>query len=118
MKIASLNTVHDFLTKSYGLTREETEKVLETYGCVVTETLTNLHKAVIAYDNEDTSRYAHSLKGALLNLGLDFHASEASFLEKDTQNGVKENHIQLVEQLIATLHNIIDASLGQELGKP
>jgi len=101
-----LQDVRSYIMDSYGLSDVETMKVLNTYGQVLGETLSQLKESVNNKNNAVAGRHAHSLKGALLNLGLAELAHEASRLEKEFHKGVEEEHFQRVDNFFVILQDI------------
>ena len=91
--------IRDFLTKKYNMTPESIDSMLNG----LTESLINefnqAEKTLSQEDLKTFSRHAHSLKGALRNMGLEEWALRAHRIEKLQTKGNEDQLQSLAEQL-------------------
>lgn len=71
----------------YQLPVERVAVMLPTFFVVLRNHLTDLEKALEAGDSEGIGRVGHTLKGALLNLGLVDIADIAAAIEREGKTG-------------------------------
>ena len=90
------------LCREYNLSADQAQAMVQ-IGCQgIKKNLDNIAE-IIASDPAEIDRQAlgeaaHSLKGVLLNLGLDIQAESAKKLERAVENGIEPG---LVEGLLA-----------------
>ena len=96
-----LDRVMRHLRDFYGINREECVDIMKSYGQTTATTLDNLRKAIEQNIPADIGQCAHSLKGGLLNLGMNELADTAYDLEKNSD--VKSQQDQ--QELLAELEN-------------
>ncbi len=103
----------EYLMLTYELSNADTWKVLDTYGEVLRDTLSQLQSSVRNGEIKDAERHAHSLKGALLNLGLENLAQEASSMEQDFRIRIEKRHLLLVDSMTDILQDVANRSSDQ-----
>jgi len=109
MSLASVTSedIGQHLKNAYGLTDDKIQLMLDAAKGSLRE---NLAEAARCIQNENWSvlvRVAHSIKGALLNLGQEKSAGNASMIEKLAQaENEKEKCSQLLAELQESLLNI------------
>ncbi|MCK5070652.1 MAG: Hpt domain-containing protein [Desulfocapsa sp.] len=104
----SFESVCDHLVKRYEMERGQVEEIMKTYAGVLQKSLHKLQGALTNQDGKEGSCEAHTLKGALLNLGLSEQAGLASTLEKELGKKITPHHLVQVENLICELSLVTD----------
>ncbi len=113
MKKILVQDICEYLMLTYELSNVDTWKVLNTYSEVLKDTLTQLQSSVRNEEIKDAELHAHSLKGALLNLGLENLAQEASRLEQDFRVRIEKRHLLLVDSMVDALKDVANRSPDQ-----
>jgi CheY-like chemotaxis protein len=98
-----VDRVRTHLGKCYGLSSDDAEIVLSTYIQTIRQTLARFEKALLERCCVVACSQAHSLKGALLNLGLDEQASAASVLEKRCRENLDGDTLAGADKLVRRL---------------
>ncbi|MDH4318019.1 MAG: Hpt domain-containing protein [Desulfobulbaceae bacterium] len=95
------------LKEAYSLTDEKVDEILPRFLEMLAEHLAKLKEIEIRQDLTTLCRTGHSLKGALLNLGLEELAADAYKIENLCKNKPQagDRH-RLVEDLIAKVQVI------------
>ncbi len=108
VKTASVSrqAVRQHLMETFELDETEVEDILKVYAQSLQENLNQLQLVMKEQDGVSAGRQAHSLKGALLTLGLDDAAATAFILEKELPVAIQGRHRQLVVRLESELKSI------------
>ena len=97
-----------FLCDYYKLPAEKVVDMLPTFFEVLQNHMINLEKTVEEGDAQIIGRAGHTLKGALMNLGLDDFAEIAQAIERDGKAGrCRVDYSDLVERLKENLAEIL-----------
>lgn len=83
---------HDYLKAQLGMEDEQVAQILVTLTQPLKSTFEATESAYLSNDNSTLSEAAHSLKGALLNLGLDELALFAKNIEYSAKNNEQKSH--------------------------
>ena len=84
---ANSRQVKDHLQEQFGLSAEQVEDLLPLFLKTLGAYLIDLETAVAAHDLPLLTRNAHTIKGALLNLGLKDSAEQARVIELLARTG-------------------------------
>jgi HPt (histidine-containing phosphotransfer) domain-containing protein len=84
---AKSRQVKDHLQEQFGLSAEQVEDLLPLFLKTLGGYLVDLESAVAAHDLQLLTRNAHTIKGALLNLGLKDSAEQAKVIELLARTG-------------------------------
>ena len=98
---------HDYLKRELSMDDNQVVNILGTLSIPLKESLQSVEKAYEKKDLKATAEAAHSLKGALLNLGLDELADLAKTIEKSSSTGEKVTHVKRLSYLQGALDHII-----------
>ncbi len=100
--------VSAFLCDYYKLPEEKVADMLPTFLDVLQNHIINMEKTVKEGDIHTIGRVGHTLKGALMNLGLDDFAEIAKTIEKEGKAGRwGVDYSSLVDQLKENLAEIL-----------
>ncbi len=102
----SWDVVIQHLIKHFELEREDAEAVLATYAESLTESLQSMRQHMDNGEGEAGGRQAHTMKGGLLNLGLNELAEIAFTLEKELPKTIEKKHEEMTDQLAEALQGI------------
>jgi HPt (histidine-containing phosphotransfer) domain-containing protein len=92
------------LFEQLGLEGEELNEFIQMAKSSLTENFTELDKAFTEGDIETLARRAHTIKGVLLNLGLEEEAAFAKEIELEAKGGAdKEKLGKMIEKLKETI---------------
>ncbi|MCK5896994.1 MAG: response regulator [Cocleimonas sp.] len=97
---------HAHLKRELSMEDEQIVNILGTLSSPLKETLRSVERAYREKNLKTTAAAAHSLKGALLNLGLDELAMLAKTIEKSSATGNKMTHKKRLAYLNAALQHI------------
>ncbi len=103
--VVSRETVRRHVMRQFELEPADAEEVLIAYADSLKDNLSNLVQFMEEGKGMEASRQAHSLKGGLLNLGLDQLAGMALILEKELPAAIESRHRQLADQLRLALQD-------------
>ncbi|RTZ65518.1 MAG: hypothetical protein DSZ29_04265 [Aquificaceae bacterium] len=98
---------HAHLKRELSMDDEQVINVLGTLSVPLKASLQSVEKAYKEQDLKATATTAHSLKGALLNLGLDELAELAKTIEQTSATGERVTHVKRLVYLQEALHHII-----------
>jgi HPt (histidine-containing phosphotransfer) domain-containing protein len=98
--INAKDQVKGHLRTTYLLEDEQIDHMLATAAVTLAKNLSNAETALKNSDYKELSDAAHSLKGSLLNLGLDDFARTA----KEIEINAKENKKIDYQELLSGLH--------------
>ena len=96
------------LKSQLHLNDEQTINILDTLATPLKTTLQSVEEAHTKHDLNAISEAAHSLKGALLNLGLDELAEIAKIIEKSSSMGEKISHKKQLTYIKEALQQLIN----------
>ena len=94
---------HAHLKRELGMDDEQITAILKTLSSPLKATLRSVDEAHQQQDLKAIAETAHSLKGALLNLGLDELAELAKTIERSAATGEKITH----KKRLAYLHDAL-----------
>ena len=97
---------HAYLKAELGMEDEQVTGILKTLSSPLKETLRSVDEACGKEDLEEIAETAHSLKGVLLNLGLDELAELAKTIELSAASGNYTNHKKNLVYLHDALQHI------------
>lgn len=104
-----LNTqVKRFIQREYGLNDDDTLDIITTYKVSLKEMLDKLQSVIVQHDSTQIEQFAHAVKGALLNLGLDEQADDAKTMEFAARNDDPCNYSDLFVVLYQKIKPFID----------
>lgn len=95
--------VREHFRAAFGITGEAAERLLDTCRESLAEGVAALTRAAADADRERIAHWAHSLKGNLLNAGLDELAEAARRLEERAEREVGSSLAGEIESLHAAL---------------
>jgi signal transduction histidine kinase/CheY-like chemotaxis protein len=95
---------HIYLKQELGVDDEQVTNILSTLSLPLKETLWSVEKAHQEQNLTAIAKAAHSLKGALLNLGLNELADLAKTIEMSSATGEKVTH----KKRLAYLHHALE----------
>jgi PAS domain S-box-containing protein len=107
MEPISRESIKQHVMEQFELELEDAEEVLSAYAVSLKETLEHLFTLMKQGDGNEAGRQAHTLKGSLLNLGLDQLAAVALILEKDLPVQIESKHHESARQLRHALRDFI-----------
>ena len=108
MATVSIENVRKHLEESFGLEGGEIDEVLSAYWDSLRDNLTDLQQAMETGNGVKAGRCAHSVKGALLNLGMTELADWAHILEKELPGAIEDTHTAMAAELNSTLTELIE----------
>ena len=94
---------HAYLKAELGMDDEQVTGILKTLSSPLKVTLRSVAAAYKKKNSEEIAETAHSLKGALLNLGLNELAELAKMIELSAATGKQISH----ERNLAHLHDAL-----------
>ena len=95
-----IKKVKSYLSQELGVGEEEIENLIQLARDSLRENFEKLDKYLSENRIEDFARVAHTIKGILLNLGLEEKAEFSKEIELKAKEGeTKENLAQMVENL-------------------
>lgn len=103
-----LNQIRSHLSDKFQLPMEQIEEMLPEFVKTLASHMDNLEQALSANDPAQLGRSAHTMKGALLNLGLEdcvMLAKEIEVQGKASNNDF--DYIRLVEMIRDRLRELI-----------
>jgi len=89
----------DFLKQEYELDQESAQEILEMYCLSLRKGLAELKLAIGSDERSEMESHAHSVKGALLNIGLAEQAEIAKRMEFSARKNEACDYPQLFKQL-------------------
>ena len=92
-------------SKKLGLEEDEFLELVELFIETSKSDLKNLQSAIDDKNMEIITRIAHSLKGAAMNLGLDYFLALAKIIEKTARDGELEETAKSAEIFQEKLDN-------------
>ena len=107
-----LMKVTSHLTTTYNLQEKDVRHILVTSSEAFVENLAILEKAAEENNFEELSKAAHSMKGGLLNLGLDHLAELAKFIELGAKDEEEKPYDDLVLLIDDSLTEFIEGFQG------
>ena len=102
----SLRAVADHLQDTTNLNPSQLERVLAAARTSITNNLHGALQALAAGETAAMGRYAHTLKGTLLQCGLLDLAAVAETIQTSVRNGTQEPYQQLLQELQTGLVNV------------
>ena len=102
----SLRAVADHLQDTTNLNPSQLERVLAAARTSITNNLHGALQALAAGETAAMGRYAHTLKGTLLQCGLLDLAAVAETIQTSVRNGTEEPYQQLLQELQTGLVNV------------
>ncbi|HHB75655.1 MAG TPA: Hpt domain-containing protein [Desulfobulbus sp.] len=110
--------IRDHLLRAYMLSDEKIDIFLPRFLTTLTTHLDNLQQPLQTRNLAELCKVAHTLKGALLNLGLRELADIAYHIELQSRAGDgTTDYLALVEQLHREINSFADADATQETNK-
>ena len=104
----TISNIRIHLAEQFNLTDEQIESMLPGFVETLAGHMQNLEEALFENDPQATGRAAHTLKGALLNLGMEECAKIALLIEeKGKGDGELTDCKKLVEDLRLGLAPVI-----------
>lgn len=103
----SREAVRQHVIAQFELGHEDAEEVLAAYADSLKDNLCNIVACMEQGKGMEAGRQAHSLKGGLLNLGLDQLAGMALILEKELPAQIEDRHRELTDQLEQALKDFV-----------
>jgi len=104
----TISKIKNHLAEQFNLTDEQIESMLPGFIVTLITHMQNLEDALVEDNPETMGRAAHTLKGALLNLGMDECAKIALLIEEGGQGeGGSTDYNKLVDDLRLGLAPII-----------
>ncbi len=100
--------VVDHLLDQYGLNGQSAHLLLETSVTTINQELSRMEQCQAAVDLQGVAKAAHSIKGVLLNLGLEDLAAQARRVEQGGRDGSGDAVDQDVGRLRSELCRLID----------
>jgi len=94
-KIYQQQVITDHLKNSYDLSTEQIDLILKNFSATLLDLLTDLKSQILENDIENITKTAHSIKGSLLNLGLNDIAGIAKNIETNAK--IKNNSIDYLK---------------------
>ena len=92
----------------YGLEEEQIEHMLEISAKTLTDNISTAKTALKNSDYEKLGALAHSIKGSLLNLGLDDEAQTALKIEINARENLKIDFKTHLSQLYENLEGLLE----------
>ena len=83
----SIKKVENYLAEQFHLTEEQIESMLPGFVATLAVHMQNLEAALTEKSMVTIGKSAHTLKGALLNLGLEECAKTALLIEEEAKAG-------------------------------
>ena len=99
--------VIEHLVKIYDFSEEEADDLLTSSGLFLSQYLIKAEQAAKTNNLEELNRNAHSLKGCLLNLGLNKQADQAHKIELGAKAGGTQPYVEQLASLQASLDELI-----------
>ncbi len=104
----SIKKVKNYLADQFHLTEEQIESMLPGFVATLIVHMQNLEAALMEKSLITIGKSAHTLKGALLNLGLKECAKTALLIEEEARAGNDSTNLKkLVDDLRISLAPII-----------
>lgn len=108
VQLSLKDRVSAFLCDFYKLPAEKVADMLPSFLDVLQNHMINMEKTVEDGDIQTIGRAGHTLKGALMNLGLDDFAEIAQTIEREARAGIcNVDYSDLVEQLKENMAEIL-----------
>jgi HPt (histidine-containing phosphotransfer) domain-containing protein len=96
------------ISKKLGLEENEYLELVELFIETSKSDIKNLQSAINNKNLELIAKIAHSLKGAAMNLGLDYFFELSETIEKTSRNGELEEAAEIAEIFHGKLDNFAD----------
>ena len=96
------------LAKEYGLDMDDVQELFDAARETVKEYLGHLETDVARKDLESAAKNAHTLKGSLMNMGLEYPGG----LAKEVENAAKKSNVQGLLDYLTMLRDDIDPLLN------
>ncbi|HID69760.1 MAG TPA: Hpt domain-containing protein [Desulfobacterales bacterium] len=107
-QLSVTDRVTAFLCEYYKLPAEKVADMLPTFLNVLQNHMIKMEKTVAEGDIQSIGNVGHTLKGALMNLGLDDFAEIAQTIEREGKAGRSEvDYSGLVDQLKENMAEIL-----------
>ncbi len=106
-ELSLYNRAKDNLKEAYLLNDEQVESFLETTVSNMKQDLVELHNVINSADLARVKQIAHSLKGILLNLRMEEHASIAADIEQLAASGEQAGLEELNRRLSDSLADLL-----------
>ena len=103
----SLAQVAAHLQAMISLSPAQIDRVLATAHLSITDTLAKANEALVAENYPELGRFAHTLKGTLLQCGLNELAAKAEEIHLGTRTNSDLSHERLLEQLNSSLAGLV-----------
>ena len=105
----SIRGIKNYLAEQFHLKEEQIESMLPGFISTLATHLQKLESAVDGNNPFEIGRAAHTLKGALLNLGLEECAKTALFIEEKGKTGESSTDFKkLVDDLRVRMTSLIN----------
>jgi len=105
----SITKIKRYLSEQFSLAEEQIESMLPGFVATLHSHMQNLEGTVVDKDPVMIGRAAHTIKGALLNLGLEECARTASLIEEKGRAGDRRVEFK---PLMDELRNCVDPVLS------
>lgn len=97
-----------YLKNELGMDDEQVLEILKALAAPLKTTLNLVKEAYTERDLKELAETAHSLKGALLNLGLNELANIATMIEESAKNSIEKQLEQDLSYIQASLQGLLD----------
>ena len=98
----------DHLQRHFGLAGQSASLLLQTSVSTIEQELSRMEQCQATADLQGVAKAAHSIKGVLLNLGLEDLAEQARRVEQDGRDGRGDVMDQEIGSLRSELYRLID----------
>ncbi len=103
-----LEQIRDYVCTHFELGEDVVDTMLPVFFATLQKHMKNLEYAIAGDDLAVTAKAGHTLKGALLNLGLDESAAVARTIEEEGRTGNDEaEYLKMFKQLQGELEGIL-----------
>ena len=103
-----IDQIKSYLSRQFGLAEGQVSEMLPSFIATLSAHMTNLEKALASDDLEALGKSGHTIKGALLNLGLSDCAEIALQIERKCKEGdLSMDYARLVADLRGKIDVII-----------
>ncbi len=107
MNLVEVEQIKGFLKKTYDFSSENIELMLASIKESLTLEFANVERGLVEDDNTLLWRAAHSIKGALLNAGVENWAEVARKIELSAKNKEEVDYEGLFKELKMGINNIL-----------
>ncbi len=104
----SVQRVKTYLSEQFHLAPEQIESMFPCFITTLVTHMQSLENALASNDLTLTGKAAHTMKGALLNLGMGECAKIALLIEEKAKRGDSADLKKLIEELQVHLASIIN----------